>query len=60
VAGQVASDWIGFQEGVDISVYHARKGLVQLANGSRSVPILLEANEGSHLLVLGAMEEAAW
>lgn len=37
VAGQVASDYIGFEEGVDLSVYGAGKGLVQLADGAGSL-----------------------
>jgi SAM-dependent methyltransferase len=37
VAGQVASDYIGFEEGVATSLYGAGKGLVQLADGVGSL-----------------------
>jgi hypothetical protein len=37
IAGQAASDWIGFQEGVGQSLYDAGKGLVQLADGVQSL-----------------------
>jgi hypothetical protein len=46
VAGRAASDWIGFQEGVGISVYDVGKGVVQLADGAQSLtnPIEWAAN----------------
>jgi endonuclease G, mitochondrial len=51
VAGQVASDWIGFGEGIDISVYDAGKGLVQLADGVGSLanPIEWAANPSANI-----------
>lgn len=51
VAGQAASDWIGFQEGVGASVYGAGKGLVQLADGAQSLtnPIEWAANPGANV-----------
>jgi endonuclease G, mitochondrial len=51
VAGQVASDWIGFGEGIDISVYDAGKGLVQLADGAGSLanPIEWAANPSANI-----------
>jgi hypothetical protein len=46
VAGQIASDQIGFDEGVGESVYDAGKGLVQLADtaGSLANPLEWAAN----------------
>jgi len=51
VAGQTASDWIGFGEGVGVSVYDAGKGLVQLADGVQSLanPIEWAANPGANV-----------
>jgi hypothetical protein len=50
-AGQVASDFIGFQEGVGTSVYGAGKGLVQLADGEQSLtnPIDWAANPSANV-----------
>ena len=42
VAGQVASDMIGFSEGLDVAVYDAGKGIVQLADGAASLANPLE------------------
>lgn len=51
VAGQVASDWIGVNQGVAESLYGAGKGLVQLANGAASLadPIEWAANPGANI-----------
>ena len=42
VVGQVASDYLGFEEGLLVSVYDAGKGIVQLADGAISLANPLE------------------
>jgi endonuclease G, mitochondrial len=51
VVGQMASDQIGFAEGVGESLYGAGKGLVQLANtaGSLASPIEWAANPSANI-----------
>jgi DNA/RNA non-specific endonuclease len=51
IAGQMASDQIGFAEGVGVSVYDAGKGLVQLADeaGSLTNPIEWAANPSANI-----------
>jgi endonuclease G, mitochondrial len=51
VVGQMASDQIGFAEGVGESLYSAGKGLVQLANtaGSLASPIEWAANPSANI-----------
>jgi hypothetical protein len=51
VVGQVASDQIGFDEGIATSVYGAGKGLVQLADGVGSLtnPLEWAANPGANV-----------
>ena len=51
IAGQIASDQIGFAEGVGESVYGAGKGLVQLADtaGSLANPIEWAANPSANI-----------
>src|SRR5215469_4164963 len=51
VVGKVASDQIGFDEGIATSVYGAGKGLVQLADGVGSLtnPLEWAANPGANV-----------
>ncbi len=57
VAGQLASDQIGFAEGVGESLYDAGKGLVQLADtaGSLASPIEWAANPSANVARLKSL-----
>jgi hypothetical protein len=50
-AGQAASDYIGFEEGVGESLYGAAKGLVQLADSAQSLanPIEWAVNPSANI-----------
>jgi predicted nucleic acid-binding protein len=51
VAGQVASDYIGFTEGADKALFDTAKGVVQLANNVQALgnPLEWAANPGANI-----------